>query len=125
MAPAKNVLKPTVRIVLAIVILACTAWVARSYWIKRQLILAENQAVELQNQEQYAQAVTAYEALLPKTTGEQAQRLRRNAVLCYAAMAEAPSLNLSDSLELYRKAYALDPAAVTNPAILKRLQNPK
>ncbi len=122
MPQPKSPLKPVLRLVLAVIILACTAWVARSYWVKRQLIVAENQAVELQNQQQYAQACAAYEALLPRTRGEQAQRLRHNAALCYAAMAEEPSLNLSDSLELYRKACSLDPATVSNPAILRRLE---
>ena len=122
MSSAKSLTRPTVRLVLAVAILAIAGWVGRNQWIKRQLIVEENRAVEMQNQTQYAQAATAYEALRPKLQGEAAQRLKANLAACYAAMAEDPALPAPAVFELYRKAYALDPAAVTNPAILKRLK---
>ena len=110
------------RLLLAIVVLAVAGWVGRSQWVKRQLILAENRAVEMQNQAQYAQAATAYAALLPKLTGDSARRVKGSLAACYAAMAEDPALAAPAVFELYRKAYGLDPGAVTNPAMLKRLK---
>ena len=123
MPRSTRLLRPTVRLLIGAGILACTVWFARQQWHKRQLILQENQAVELQNQDQYAQAATLYEALLPRAQGEQAARLRGNLAVCYVAMAEDPAIPVKDGLELYRKAHALDPKAVTNPAILKRLSS--
>jgi hypothetical protein len=122
MSSGKSLIRPTTRLVLAVVILAVAAWVGRGQWVKRQLILEENRGVEMQNQTLYAQAAMAYEALRPKLKGDAARRLTANLAACYAAMAEDPALPASDGLALYRKAYALDPAAVTNPAILKRLK---
>ncbi len=122
MSSAKSLTRPTVRLVLAVVILAVVGWVGRSQWVKRQLILEENRAVEMQNQAQYTQAAVAYEALRTKLQGDAAKRVTGNLAACYAAMAEDPALPAPEVFELYRKAYALDPAAVTNPAILKRLK---
>ena len=122
MSSAKSPTRPTVRLLVAVAVLAAAGWVGRSQWIKRQLILEENRAVEMQNQAHYAQAATAYDALRPKLKGEAAQRVTANLAACYAAMAEDPALAAPAVFELYRKAYALDPAAVTNPAMLKRLK---
>jgi predicted negative regulator of RcsB-dependent stress response len=119
---AKSLSRPTVRLVLAVFILAAAGWVGRSQWVKRQLIVAENRAVEMQNQAQYAQAAMAYEAIRPEVSGESAKRVTANLAACYAAMAEDPALPAPEVFELYRRAYGLDPAAVTNPAILKRLK---
>lgn len=124
MAAPKGRIPPAVRIAVAVVALASAAWVGRAQWVRRQLILEENRAVELQNQGQYAQAATAYEALLARSKGEQAQRVSANLAGCYASLAEEPARPWAEALELYRKAYRLDPKAVTNPAILKRLQEP-
>lgn len=126
MASAKGLTKPLVRLVLALAVLAVAGWVGRGQWVKRQLILEENRAVEMQNQAQYARAAPAYEALLPKLKGDPAQRVKANLAACYVALAEDPTLAAPAVFELYRKAYGSDPAAVTNPAILKRLgQGPK
>jgi hypothetical protein len=122
MSSRKSLTRPAVRLVLAIAILAVVGWVGRSQWVKRQLILAENRAVEMQNQAQYAQAAKAYEALRPQLRGDAARRVTTNLAACYAALAEDPALPAAAVLELYRKAYGFDPAAVTNPAILKRLR---
>jgi len=124
MAEATRRIRPAVRITVAVVALACAAGVGRVQWVKRQLILDENRAVELQNQGQYAQAATAYEALLARSKGEQAQRVKVSLATCYVSLAEDPARAWAEALELYRKAYRLDPKAVTNPAILKRLQGP-
>jgi phage-related minor tail protein len=125
MATAARKPRPAVRIVFALVALACAAWLGRVQWVRRQLILEENRAVELQNQAQYAQAVAAYTALLPKVTAEQAQRIRGNLALCYVGMAEEPARPWDEVLELSRKAYELDSDAVTNSAIRKRLEAEK
>jgi hypothetical protein len=122
MSSAKSPARSAVRLVLAVVILAVAGWVGRGQWVKRQLILEENRAVEMQNQAQYAQAATAYAALLPKLTGDAAPRVKASLAACYAAMAEDPALAAPAVFELYRKAYSIDPAAVTNPAVLKRLK---
>jgi hypothetical protein len=120
--PAQKRVPPAIRIAVAVVALASAAWVGRVQWVRRQLILEENRAVELQNQAQYAQAVAAYEALLPRAKGEQAQRVRGNLARCYVGLSEEPARPWSEVLDLSRKAYRLDPEAVTNPAIRKRLQ---
>ena len=122
MAPRKSLTRPTVRLVLAVLVLAAAVWVGHRQWRQRQLILDENCAVELQNQAQYAQAVGAYGALLPKLQGEAAQRVKSNLAACYVGMSEDPSLTGTEVLELQRQAYELDPRAVTNPAILKRFE---
>lgn len=125
MASGIKPLRPILRALFGIAVLIITAWLAHGWWQQRQLVLAENQAVELQNQSQYPQAAAAYEAILPKARGDQARRLRHNAALCYVAMAEEPSLNRTESFELYGKAFDLDPTAITNAAILERLQSPR
>jgi hypothetical protein len=122
MASAKPLTRPAARLVLALIVLGVAGWVGRSQWVKRQLILEENRAVDMQNQAQYAEATRAYEALLPKLHGAAAQRVGSSLAACYAAMAEDPAVPAGEVMDLYRKAYALDPAAVTNPAVLKRLK---
>lgn len=122
MSSPRSLTQRAVRLVLAAAILAVAGWLGRSHWLKRQLILEENRAVEMQNQAQYAQAALVYEALRPRLQGEAAQRVKASLAACYAAMADDPALPATDVLELYRKAYGLDPAAVTNPAIMKRLK---
>ncbi len=111
----------TVRVVIAAVVLCAAAWFGHAQWVRRRLILAENRAVELQNEGRYAEAVDAYQTLLPKVRGEAARRLRANLAACFAALAEDPARSGTEALDLYRKAYELDPGAVTNPAILKRI----
>lgn len=125
MASGIKPLRPLLRGLFGVGVLIVTAWLAHGWWQQRQLVLAENQAVELQNQSQYPQAAAAYEAILPRARGDQAQRLRHNAAACYVAMAEEPSLNRTESFELYRKAFDLDPSAITNAAVLERLQSPR
>jgi predicted negative regulator of RcsB-dependent stress response len=122
MSSSRSLTRPAARLVLAVVVLAVAGWVGRGQWVKRQFILAENRAVEMQNQAQYAQAAKAYEALRPQLRGDAARRVSTNLAACYAALAEDPALPAAAVLDLSRKAYGFDPAAVTNPAILKRLK---
>ena len=109
------------RVVLGVVVLAAAGTFVFLQMQKRRLIEAENRAIALQNEEQYEQAIAAYEVLLPRLRGEADQRIRRSLATCYANLADAPGLPFDDAMALYRKAYSYSPEAVTNPAILRRL----
>jgi hypothetical protein len=109
-------------IVMVVFIIAAALFV----WKKleeRGRIQKENEAIAVFEDDNFAQALKQFEALLDGAkTDEARKRHQSNIARCYIGMAEEPGLSVADQMVFYRKAAEFDESMITSPAIQKALQ---
>ena len=111
--------KAFVVFLLIVVVAAFAVWQNR----KGQLRTLENRAVAHQNAAQYDQAISVYEELLPKLSGDADEaRVRKQMAVCWKAKGDDPTLPLKEQFGYYEKALEYDPGCITNKVTLDAMK---
>ena len=103
------------KLLLAVTVIAVTAYFGNQYLKERRLTQIENEATEAFNEQKYRTAIERYENLLqmlPDKNSERGQRVQHQLALCFKNLAEDPSLPTFRTIELQQKASAYDRSVV-------------
>ncbi|MFP4053376.1 MAG: hypothetical protein ACLFV7_05880 [Phycisphaerae bacterium] len=76
-----------------------------------------NRIVDLYNAQKYEQAAEGFAELLPRTEGEMRRQVRQDLLKTYLVLGDDPSRPTRESARWYRKAYRMDPNALSEQQI--------